>query len=59
MRPDQAHPVPGPAGISSTACNARHASPSTEIPNAGTRTPERDPKTPENPLSGCQEGCLT
>jgi hypothetical protein len=32
---------------------------STEIDDAWTRTPERDPKTAENPLSGSQKGSLT
>src|SRR5665213_1529367 len=31
----------------------------TEIPDAGTGAPERDPKTPENPLSGGQKGCFS
>ena len=57
-RSDAAHPHACATGVSATSCNARHASQSTEIPHARSGTPERDPKTAENPLSGDQKGSL-
>jgi hypothetical protein len=46
-------------GVAALACNHRHTSASTEIHDTGTGTAERDPKTPENPLSSRQEGRLS
>lgn len=59
MRTREAHPVPRAARISTTACNRRHSSPATEIPNSRPRTAQRHRKTAQNSLSGGQEGCLT
>jgi len=50
------HPISSPERVSVTSCNARLTGQSTEIPETGTGPAERDPKTPENPLSGGEKG---
>src|ERR1039458_876994 len=58
-RLSSADPCSGATGVSATSCDDRDTSQSTEIDDAWTRAPERDPKTAENPLSGGQKGSLT
>lgn len=57
-RPSSADPGAGTPGVSATSCDDRHTSQSTESPYSWTRTPERDPKTAENPLSAVKKAAL-
>src|SRR5450759_3420556 len=59
IRPDEADSNTSPQRVSSTACNPRHARPSTEILDPGSGTPQGHPKTPQNPLSCSEKGRLS
>src|SRR5664280_1950081 len=59
IRPDGADSNASLQRVSSTACNPRHARPSTEILDPGSGTPQGHPKTAQNPLSSSQKGRLS
>lgn len=58
-RTDHAHSGTCAKGVSATSCSNRHTGQSTETFTGRTGTAERDPKTPKNPLSGGQKGCVS
>lgn len=59
VRPGLPQPMPCAARMSATASSPRHTCPAAEVPDARPRTHQRHPKTPENSLSGGQEGGLS